>query len=157
MLLKINAKKEVLFARLFVTFLPFLAFICFLVSGLINNQSDLILVSILFLILSVVFIFSILPAIQWFLIFEDQIVVKNIFGVVNSVNFSNVEYIEQKKLPLFTKDHEITHYIFVDGRPEKKHGFTQQSNTVNFKKTSVRVYVTPELTSIVEKLGLRII
>ena len=76
MLLKINAKKEVLFVRLFIALLPFLAFICFLVSGLINNQSDLILVSILCLILSVVFLFSILPAIQWFLIFEDKIVVK---------------------------------------------------------------------------------
>ena len=38
---------------------------------------------------------------------------------MNSVNFFNVEYVEQKKLPLFTKEHEVAHYIFVDGRPEK--------------------------------------
>ena len=157
MLLKIRAKVEVVCVCLCIILFPLVAFICILTVGLTNSESNLIALAVLCLMLSAIFAISILPRIQWFLIFQNRIVVKNIFGIVNSVDFSNVKYVEQKKLPLFTKDHEVAHYVFIDGRPERKRGITQHSSTVNFKKTSVRVYITPELTSIVKNHGFNIV
>jgi hypothetical protein len=49
------------------------------------------------------------------------------------------------------------HYIFVDGRPNKKKGITYAYNTDNFKDITVRMPVSEKLTALLKAKAITII
>jgi hypothetical protein len=68
-----------------------------------------------------------------------------------------VKYVLRKQLPIFTRDKGVMHYIFVDGRPNKKKGITYAYNTDNFKDITVRMPVSEKLTALLKAKAITII
>ena len=137
--------------------IPLLVALFFLFLGILKSDLDAYFTSALCVSLMLVLGLLHAPYLQWFVVYEDRIIVKNIFKTVNEVKFSEVKYVLRKQLPIFTRDEGVMHYIFVDGRPNKKKGITYPYNTDNFKNITVRMPVSEKLTALLKAKAITII
>ncbi len=113
----------------------------------------IILWGILVVFLSLVF----LQQIQWYYIFDDKIIIKNLFGIVKETYFSDVKQIVQKKLSIFTKDHGVDCYIFIDRFDKKRDRKLLWQNIDNKKNRFARIPITDELQSYIKEKKFSVI
>ncbi|MBE6534750.1 MAG: hypothetical protein E7678_07295 [Ruminococcaceae bacterium] len=83
-------------------------------------------------------------SLEWYIIDESGIVVRNIFYTINKVDFNDVKLVYKKRLPVFTRDEGIYCLLFDDGRKENIGIFTG-SNVDNHKKCRVRIPYSEEV------------
>lgn len=75
---------------------------------------------------------------EWYILNENSITVKNVFGTVNKVYYKDVKYSYVKRLPVFTRYIKgIPFLLFNDGR--KENSFFYGHNVDNHKKYIVRI------------------
>ena len=53
---------------------------------------------------------------EWFSVYHDRIGVRNIFGLKNTVFYENVQFVEEREIPLTSRGTYKTFYVFYDGR-----------------------------------------
>ena len=150
MLFRQKIQSYKLIGLIFVIALPLFCSLVFLVAGVVESNFDAYIFSVMCFFVTIIIGLSCSIYLQWFDVYEDCVVVRNIFGVVNKVEFSKVRYVLKKQLPVFTRDRGVMHYIFIDGRPNKRKGITHPCNSDNYKNITVRIPVTPELTAFLE-------
>ena len=90
---------------------------------------------------------------QWYEFYENEIIVKNIFGVVNHVKIKNITQSYEIQLPYFTRDKGCNCYVFIDERPIFKSPFNINVN--NGKNICVRVPKTIETENFVKLKGIK--
>lgn len=81
---------------------------------------------------------------EWFSVYHDRIGVRNIFGLKNTVFYENVQFVEEREIPLTSRGTYKTFYIFVDGRKNRRDLYGRRS-CYNSRKYSLLIYKTPEL------------
>lgn len=85
-----------------------------------------------------------LMTMEWYILDENSIIVKNIFGTINQVYYKNVSLVYIKKMPFFTKDIKgIPCLLFKDIREER--GVFGGYNVNNCKKYIVRIPYTQDV------------
>ena len=156
MLFRQKIQSYKLIGLIFGIAIPLFCSFVFLFVGVVKDDFDAYAFSVMCFVATIIIGLSCSIYLQWFDVYEDCIVVRNIFGVVNRVEFSKVHYVLKKQLPVFTRDRGAMHYVFVDGRPTKRKGITYPYNSDNHKNITVRIPVTPELTAFLETKALAI-
>lgn len=81
---------------------------------------------------------------EWFSVYHDRIGVRNIFGLKNTAFYENVQFVEEREIPLTSRGTYKTFYVFYDGRKSKQNLYGQPS-CYNSRKYSLIIYKTPEL------------
>ena len=90
---------------------------------------------------------------EWYILNEDSIIVKNVFGTVNKVYYKDVKYSYVKRLPVFTRDKGIPCLLFNDGR--KECSFFTGNNIDNHKKYMVRIPYVQEVVDYFKKNNIK--
>lgn len=128
-----------------------IAFGCFSIIGLFlsrlnwNQSLEFFLVcNAIFLPFSILMAFGAITTLEWFCIYEDRIEARGVLGCKNIVYYKDVEYVEERMLPLNIKDCVSPHYIFHDGR-KNSGGILEHISSPNKKKYTLRIYKTPAL------------
>ena len=110
-----------------------------------KSVGEFLLVAGIFLVpLTPVMIFGALTTLEWFWVYEDRIEAHGVWGCKNTVFYKDVEYVEERMLPLNIRDHVMLHYIFHDGR-KNSGGILEHISSPNKRKYTLRIYRTPEL------------
>ena len=135
----IKEKKE----GLFITIIIFI--ICLRVPFLTSlDIESKIVIFILLSIACLTVLLSFAISMEWYLLDEESITVKNIFGKVNKVYYKDVKYTYVKKLRVFTRDVKgVPFILFNDGRKESS--FFTGNNIDNHKKYMVRIPYVQEV------------
>lgn len=121
---------------------------------LFEDKTDKIVFS-LFLTFCYLIILSIyLVSMEWYIIDKKSITVRNIFGVVNKVEFVNVQYVYVKRMPIFTRDKGIPCILFKDDRKEQS--LFRCYNVENHKKYIVRIPYTQEFIEYIKNNEINI-
>lgn len=136
----------------FVITLIVMGFVAFM-SGSEEPFALIIIWGILIIFLSLV----VLAYIQWYYIYEDKIIIKNIYGVVKKVYFSDVIEIIQKRFSIFTKDKGVECYVFIDKCIKHLDRKLFWENIDNKKNRFVRVPITEELKMYIEDKKFKIV
>ena len=113
-----------------------------------------LVVGILLLFIYLLFLLGYLAQMQWYLLDDQSVTVKNVYGVVNKVYYIDVTCVCVKKLPIHTSDEGIPCLVFDDGRKEK--GLFNGYNVDNHKKYVVRIPYTQETEEYLKTNHLRI-
>ena len=139
--MKIDILKEKKSALLI--FSVMILFIFMLILLFIPSFEGKIVLSILLLILYSIVLFGYLSQMQWYILDDKSVTVRNAYGIVNKVFYKDVKTVLIKRLPVHTKDEGILCLLFDDGREEKKlfNGY----NIDNHKNVMVRIPHTPEI------------
>lgn len=103
----------------------------------------LLVLGIFWVPLTPIMIFGALTTLEWFYVYEDRIEAHGVWGCKNAVFYKDVEYVEERMLPLNIRDCVMLHYIFHDGR--KNSGGLRNISSPNKKQYTLRIYRTPEL------------
>jgi hypothetical protein len=108
------------------------------------DMKDAIGIFIILFIAFIVVLICCLIALEWYILDEKSVTVKNIFGTINKVYYDDVKFVYIKKIKLFDKDiRGIPCILFDDGRSE---GNWFRGNTVdNHKKHMVRIPYTQDV------------
>ena len=108
------------------------------------DKKDAIVIFIMLFIACLVILICCLISMEWYILDEKSVTVKNIFGKINKVNYKDVHFVYIKKMPLFARDSTgVPCLLFYDGRKE---GNWFRGNTVdNHKKYVVRIPYTKEV------------
>jgi len=140
---KIKVNKDKIIGNIVMIVLYVIVYICFVIFAYIQKNKEILIGIPLFCIPMVMGQLDLFRQMQWYEIYIDKIVVKNIYGKVNEVYFSAVKEIQEKRIATFTRDSGKKYYIFLDGRPLRR--WYEFLTCDNHKKTCVRVLVTDEL------------
>ncbi len=92
---------------------------------------------------------GLLSHIEWFEIYDDRIVAKNIFHTKNNVFFCNVQEVKEVTINVTNHDTE-RFYIFYDGRKDYKDIFGEME-PYNRRKYNLLIHKTPELEEFLTK------
>lgn len=152
MIFKQNILKEEKIKLLIVVLCVFTLFISILAIGLIKNENPKLLIFVLSIIFFPIFILMILVGfkyLEWYCIYDDHIEARNIYGVINTVYFYNVLYIEKVTVNLTTRGMEKIFYIFNDGR-KNNNNLLNINSCYNNKKFNFRIYKTDELENYIK-------
>ena len=108
------------------------------------DKKDAIVIFIMLFIAFLVILICCLISMEWYILDEKSVTVKNIFGKINKVYYKDVHHVYIKKKPLFDRDFNgVPCLLFYDGRKE---GNWFRGNTVdNHKKYVVRIPYTKEV------------
>lgn len=152
MIFKQKILKEEKIKLLIVVLCVFTLFISILAIGLIKNENPKLLIFVLSIIFFPIFILMILVGfkyLEWYCIYDDHIEARNIYGVINTVYFYNVLYIEKVTVNLTTRGMEKIFYIFNDGR-KNNNNLLNINSCYNNKKFNFRIYKTDELENYIK-------
>lgn len=152
MIFKQNILKEEKIKLLIVVLCVFTLFISILAIGLIKNENPKLLIFVLSIIFFPIIILMILVGfkyLEWYCIYDDHIEARNIYGVINTVYFYNVLYIEKVTVNLTTRGMEKIFYIFNDGR-KNNNNLLNINSCYNNKKFNFRIYKTDELENYIK-------
>ena len=149
---KINALKDVKTVALTISLIFLIPLTVLLIFGITNNDNDFFWFTLICFILGCVISLINFGSMEWYCVYEDKIVVKNYFGVVNEVYFFQVHQIVDIELPIVKRDH-IRCFVFVDKKKNIKDKIFWGSVS-NSKFSYVRVPVTDELITTIEEVGL---
>lgn len=81
---------------------------------------------------------------EWYIVYNNKIEVRNIYGIKNIVFYDSVLFIEELEINLTTRGMNKKFYIFNDGRKNNNSIFNINS-CYNNKKFNLRIYKTKEL------------
>lgn len=81
---------------------------------------------------------------EWYIVYNNKIEVRNIYGIKNIVFYDSVLFIEELEFNLTTRGMNKKFYIFNDGRKNNNSIFNINS-CYNNKKFNLRIYKTKEL------------
>ncbi len=154
MLFKTKYLKDKLFGNLLMQGIFLLVLLFILVFTFITKEIELLYLCIPFVILMILIQLEFFQQIQWYEVYDDKIVIKNIYGKVSEVKFEDVKKIYEINLPIFTSIELKSYYVFLDGRPLKS--FLHPLNIDNHKKFCVRVWITDELKKLIENKEIEI-
>ena len=118
----------------------FMLLLSFFVLLSLEDFQTKIVISISFIIVYLIILLNFSISMEWYIINEKSITVKNIYGVINKVEFKDVNFCYIKRLPVFTRDKGITCILFKDNR--KENGIFIGRNIDNHKKYIVRIPYT---------------
>ena len=152
MIFKQKILKEEKIKLLIVVLCVFTLFISILAIGLIKNENPKLLIFVLSIIFFPIFILMILVGfkyLEWYCIYDDHIEARNIYGVINTVYFYNVLYIEKVTVNLTTRGMEKIFYIFNDGR-KNNNNLLNINSCYNNKKFNFKIYKTDELENYIK-------
>ena len=149
---KINALKDAKSFAFTMSLIFLIPLTILLFFGIINNDNEFFWFTLICFLLGFVFSLIQFGSIEWYCIYDDKIVIKNFFGVVNEVYFSQVHQIVDIELPIVKRDH-VRCFIFVDKKKNIKDKIFWGS-VFNSKFSYVRVPVTDELIATIEETGL---
>ena len=138
--IRIGILKEKKFA-LFIFSIIVLASLILSLIFVPSFESKLV-ICILSLFIYLIFLLGYLAQMQWYVLDDKSVTVKNVYGIVNKVSYIDVTCVYVKKLPIHTRDEGIPCLFFYDGRKEK--GFFSGYNVDNHKKYMVRIPYTQE-------------
>ena len=132
-------------------FIPF-----FVLTAIFVFNSDNICGWLLFSLLTfgplfVAALFISIHQLEWFSVYRDRIDVRNVFGVKNMVFYENVQYVEEREIPLTSRGTYKTFYIFVDGRKTRRDLYGRRS-CYNSRKYNLLIYKTPELENYISNV-----
>ena len=150
---KINALKDVKMVALITSLIMIFPFtIMLLVFGMIESDTDCYLIAFIWFVIGCIISLFIFCSVQWYCVYEDKIVVKNYFGVVNEVYFFQVHQIVDIELPIVKRDY-VRCFVFVDKKKNIKDKIFWGS-VYNSKYSFIRVPVTDELITTIDEAGL---
>lgn len=150
--MNIGILKEKKFALLI---LSIMIFICIILTLLfVHSAESKMVICFMLLIIYVIFILGYLSQLQWYILDENSVTVKNIYGTVNKVLYSDVMVVIVKKTPVHTRDNGILCLFFDDGRKEK--GLFIGCNVDNHKKYMVRIPYTKEVEEYLKTNNLNV-
>lgn len=150
--MNIGILKEKKFALLI---LSIMIFICIILTLLfVHSAESKMVICFMLLIIYVIFILGYLSQLQWYILDENSVTVKNIYGTVNKVLYSDVMVVIVKKTPVHTRDNGILCLFFDDGRKEK--GLFIGCNVDNYKKYMVRIPYTKEVEEYLKTNNLNV-
>jgi hypothetical protein len=150
--MNIGILKEKKFALLI---LSIMIFICIILTLLfVHSAESKMVICFMLLIIYVIFILGYLSQLQWYILDENSVTVKNIYGTVNKVLYSDVMVVIVKKTPVHTSDNGILCLFFDDGRKEK--GLFIGCNVDNHKKYMVRIPYTKEVEEYLKTNNLNV-
>ena len=89
-----------------------------------------------------------LKNLEWYHIYEDKIEVLCLFGKKNSVEYTNVKFVEEVKINLTSRSMEKSFFIFNDGR-KNNNNILDINSCYNNKKFNLRIYKTCELENFI--------
>ena len=112
-------------------------------------------ISIMGVIMYLIVLFCFSISMEWYVLDEESITVKNVFGKVNKVYYKDVKSTYVKRLPVFSRDLGIPCLLFNDGRKESGFLFSG-SNIENNKKLMVRIPYTQEVIDYFAKNNIRL-
>ena len=98
---------------------PFLCLLLSLIGILSDSNFSFEIFHILIILFSpliIVMTFLALVQLEWFHVYEDRIEVRGILGQKNVVYFKDVVFVEERKIPLTTRDYHTPFFIFHDRR-----------------------------------------
>ena len=104
-----------------------------------------------FLPMTVISILVALKNLESFHIYEDGIVVTNVYGIKNAVCFDKVLFVEELTIRLYRTGMEKPFYVFNDGR-KNNNSFLDLNSCYNKKKFNLRIHKTPELENYVTNI-----
>lgn len=110
---------------------------------------DMVLGLVLFSPMIITLLICPFAQLEWFLIFEDRIEARGIFGIKNTVYFSKVLYIEELGISYIKNSPKRPFYMFNDGR-KNNNSFLGVNNWYNKKKFNLRIPITDELENFVK-------
>ena len=116
---KINTLKDAKSVALITSLIFLTPLAILLVFGIIESDNDFFVFTLICFIMGCVFSLFMFGNLQCYYIYENKIVVKNYFGVVNEVYFSQVHQIVDIELPIVKRDH-VRCFIFVDKKKNKQ-------------------------------------
>ena len=129
-------------AGLFITSIIFA--ICFIVPFLTSiDLKSKIVILIIFVSVYLILLISFAISMEWYVLDEESVIVKNIFGIVNKVYYKDVKSTRIKRIPIFTRDKGIHCLLLNDGRKESS--LFRGCNVDNHKKYMVRIPYTQEV------------
>lgn len=144
-----EAKINIIVTCLIVVFWPTVGFG---ILAAIERSYDLYILLIVWFVIGCFISLIMFGSIQWYLVDNEKILVKNYFGVVNEVYFCSIQQIVDIELPIVKRDH-VRCFIFVDKNKkieDKLFWGTVHNSRFNF----VRVPVTDELIEHLKQLKL---
>lgn len=104
-----------------------------------NNELKIALL-VLFGISYLVCTVCCLVSMEWYVLDENSVIVKNIFGTVNQVNYKDVTRVYVRRLRVFRGDKGVSCLLFKDHRKES--GIFAGDTVDNHKKYIVRIPYT---------------
>ncbi len=128
---------------LFMAAIPVIA-VYFIVLFTNDDMNLFFTMSLFYFPIFLAMILLALKDLEWALVYSDRIEVRNVWGLKNSVSFSDIAFVEVVKIPLFTRDEGKEFYIFNDGRRNNRSVFGVNS-CYNKNKFNLRVYKSPKL------------
>ena len=156
---KIIFKQKAHYQQRTIIAIVWIFFLSSYIAGVILTKSPFLIY--LFCFLPVIVIASDLY-LEWFIVYEDGIIVKSLFGrIKNLVLFKNVTKIIQKDLTYGRYgDKKYKFYIFDDGRPmyiiNSLSRAMEKEAAENNKKKNLRIYATEQLIHFIFTLGINI-
>ena len=150
--MKIGVIKEKKVHLLIISIIIFLLTIFVLLS--LEDFQTKIVISILFIIVYLIILLNFSISMEWYIINEKSITVKNIYGVINKVEFKDVNFCYIKRLPLFTSDKGITCILFKDNR--KENGIFIGRNIDNHKKYIVRIPYSQDIVDFLKNNNIKL-
>lgn len=120
----------------------------------VKGTQEKIILSLFCVFIYLILLLNYLISMEWYIIDKNSIKVRNVFGIVNQVEFKNVEYAYIKKLPVYTRDKGITCILFKDNR--KENSFFKGYNTDNHKKYIVRIPYNQEFINYLENNNINL-
>ena len=129
--------------------------ICLIIPFLTSlDVESKIAIFVLLVIACLIVLLCFAISMEWYILNEDSITVKNIFGIVNKVYYKDVKYTYVKKIRVFTRDFKgIPFILFNDGRKESS--FFRGYNVDNHKKYMVRIPYVQEVVDYFKKNNIK--
>ena len=153
MIFKQKVLKEEKIKLLIVTICSVLPLVVIIVYALIRREDFKSIMAVIVMFLPIYFLLALLGLryLEYYCVYADHIEVRNVYGIVNSVYFSNVLFVEEVEINLIKRGMERTFYIFNDGRRNNNNIFDINS-CYNNKKNNLRIYKTQELENYIKTI-----
>lgn len=154
MLFKTKYLKDKIIGNIIMQGILLFVMLLITVFAITTKDTGFLYLCIPFFIIMIIVQCDFFHQIQWYEVYKDKIIIKNIYGKVNEINFENVQKIYKIDLPIFTRIEYKSCYVFLDGRPLKN--FLHPLSIDNHKKFCVRVWITDELRELIESKDIAI-
>lgn len=122
---------------------------------LVNVIDGLLLLTFWAIMFSFLFV-AMFRRLETFIVFDDHIVSKWIFGKTNSVQFNNIKSIEKINTTFFNYRIDTECWCFMDERPISKHSIILDADTTpcckNTKQYCLRIPCCPQSDKCVRKI-----
>ena len=135
---------EVVSVFLFVFVFSIIAITILIIVAYFNGTKEaFFFLTMVFLFLFLILNIAYLRCFEWFLIYDDRIVARTIYGITNSVYFLDVFCVEKTKIQIGSRGNLIEGWLLFDGRPAAKYSFVLESeeipNVLNDKRFCLRI------------------